>query len=162
MNKNLDLDLHLEQASKLYNEKLKDYSNTFFSVLDDFKKYYVFTHKNPDVDEYQNYFLNSKNQLQNINKDIILLSNKIKKDIEKLNHVVTRVNIQLGDEKDLNGELLKLVQNIKNSNNGSSLLLDETTSIYNKQYLYNTELVILIFILGGLIIKCLNPSKSNH
>jgi hypothetical protein len=143
----------LQQQPQKYNEKLTTLSDTFFSVLDDFKKYYVFTNKNPEVDEYQSYFMNNKNQLQNINKEVVLLSNDIKKDMELLNNAITRINIQLYDEKELNGELIKLINNLKNSNNGSNLLLDETTAIYNKQYLYNTELLIACIILLVLIVS---------
>ena len=143
----------LQKQTQQYNEKLTTLSETFFSVLDDFKKYYVYTNKNPEVNEYQNYFLNNKSQLQNINKEVILLSNDIRKDMELLNNAITRINIQLNDEKELNGELLKLINNLKNSNNGSNLLLDETTAIYNKQYLYNTELFITCIILLILIVS---------
>jgi hypothetical protein len=143
----------LQQQTQQYNEKLTTLSDTFFSVLDDFKKYYVFTNKNPEVNEYQNYFMNNKSQLQNINKEVVLLSNDIRKDMELLNNAITRINIQLHDEKELNGELLKLINNLKNSNNGSNLLLDETTAIYNNQYLYNTELLITCIILLVLIVS---------
>ena len=153
------MNLDLQGASIKYNEKLNNLSSTFLSVLDDFKKYYVFTHKNPNVNEYQNYFLNNKSQLQNINKEVILISNDIKKDIEKIDYAVTRINAQLSDEKELNGELIKLVQNLKNSNNGSSMLLDETTTIYNNQYLLNLELGVCIFILLILIGKNLKTQQ---
>lgn len=143
----------LQQQTQQYNEKLTTLSDTFFSVLDDFKKYYVFTNKNPEVNEYQNYFMNNKSQLQNINKEVVLLSNDIRKDMELLNNAITRINIQLYDEKELNGELLKLINNLKNSNNGSNLLLDETTAIYNTQYLYNSELLITCIILLVLIVS---------
>ena len=150
--------INLEPETQKYNEKLNTLSNTFFSVLDDFKKYYVFTYKNPEVDEYQNYFLNNKSQLQNLNKEVILISNDIKKDIEKLNLIISRINLQLGDEKELNGELLKLVQNLQNSNNSSDLLLEETTSIYNKQYLYNLEISFGIFLLIVLLFLSLKQN----
>ena len=145
------MDLELQGQSLKNNDQLNTYTSTFTSILDDFKKYYVFTNQYPDVAEYQNYFLNNKTQLQNINRDVILLTNSIKKDIEQLDYMVTRINTQLGDEKELNKELLKLMENMKNSNNGSSLLLDETTAIYNKQYLLNVELLIGIFLVSGLI-----------
>ena len=37
-----------------FDEKINNIKTSFFSVLDDFKKYYVFYNKNPEVDEYQN------------------------------------------------------------------------------------------------------------
>jgi len=148
----MNFSVDLQPETKIYQEKLNTLTSTFLSALDDFKKYYVFTFKNPEVDEYQNFFLNSKSQLQNINKEVILVSNDIKKDIEKINFIVNKINIQLGNEKELNGEMLNLFNNLQNSNNGSSLLLEETTNIYNKQYLYNCEIALGIFILFILIL----------
>ena len=40
-------------------EKINSINSSFLSALDDFKKYYIFYHKNPDVDEYSDNFLNS-------------------------------------------------------------------------------------------------------
>ena len=37
--------------AKKFNEKIKTIKDSFLSALDDFKKYYVFFHKNPEVDE---------------------------------------------------------------------------------------------------------------
>lgn len=143
----------LQPQTNQYNEKINTLSNTFFSVLADYKKYYVFTNKNPEVNEYQNYFLNSEFQLQDINKNMVDLINNIKKDTEKLGSTTNRINMQLENEKELNGKLEKLLSNLQNSNNGSTIMLDESTIIYNKQYLWNIEIFIGIIILCGLIAK---------
>ena len=52
------------------------------SVLDDFKKYYVFYNKNPEYSEYQQMFENIKGNLQNINSELFMISNNIEKDTE--------------------------------------------------------------------------------
>ena len=116
------LENNLQPEAERYNEKINSLSEQFFSVLDDFTKYYVFYNKNPEVNEYQQIYLNNKSQLQNLNKNVFLLTNDIEKDIEKLNYIVTRLNAKLGDEKDLNGELLHLFGNLKNTTNSSSVM----------------------------------------
>ena len=72
------------QANK-FDEKIKGIKNSFFSALDDFKKYYVFYNKNPEVDEYQNFFATSKGHLQGLNSDIFVVTNSIQKNIKDLN-----------------------------------------------------------------------------
>ena len=97
-----------------FNEKIKTIKGSFFSALDDFKKYYVYYNKNPEVDEFQNFFANSKGQLQNLNSEIFLVTNNIQKKIHDLDTEMQMISHKLNDEKDVNGELLKLIQKIHN------------------------------------------------
>ena len=140
-------DLELISATKAYDEKLNSLYNSFFYALEDYKKYYIYTKKNPNVEDYEKNFLNSQYQLQTINKQVLSLSNDIKNDLEEINNIVSLINLQLSNEKELNQELVKLVENLNNTNNGSSILLNDTSFIYSKQYLYNVELFICISVL---------------
>jgi len=151
---------NLEPQTLKYEENLENLKQTFFSLLDDFKKYYVLSNKNIDVEEYQRFFLDSKTQLQKINKEILLTTNDIQKDILKLNKLVSLLNSKLGTEKELNNELIKLINNLKNSNNSSNTMLEDETFIYNSQYLHNFELMILILIIIFLIVKGLKLSTK--
>lgn len=149
----MTINLEYQPQTNNYNEKLNNLSSSFFSLIDDYKKYYVYTNKNPEVNEYQNYFFNAETQLQNTNKAVINLTNLIKNDIKQLDKLINDLNIKLSTEKALNKELSKLILNLKNDNNGSSIMLDETTIMYNKQYLWNIEIFIGIIILCILIIN---------
>jgi hypothetical protein len=150
----------LEPEPKEYKNKLNTIVQQFSSVLDDFKKYYVFTNKNPEVDEYQHFYLENKSQLQNFNKDVFLIRNDIEQNIKKLNYIVTRLNAKLSSEKELNKELVKLVDGLKQNDNGSSIMLYDTTYIYYQQYLLNIEMVIGILTLIYLLFV-LFKKKSN-
>ena len=72
----------LIDESKAFNERINNTKNSFFSVLDDYKRYYVYYNKNPEVTEFQNYYSNSKGQLRQLSKDMLLLSNNINNHIE--------------------------------------------------------------------------------
>ena len=65
-----------------FDEKIDSIKEQFFSALDDFKKYYVYYNKNPEVNEFQNYYATSKGQLQTMSKDLFLTTNDIDKNIE--------------------------------------------------------------------------------
>jgi len=142
-----------------FNEKIKTIKDSFFSALDDFKKYYVFFHKNPEVDEYQNFFTNSKEQLQKFNAEIFLVTNQIQKNIKDLDMEMRMVSKKLEDEKKLNEELMKLINQIKTTQDGSAIMIDDAKEEYNIQYYKNWEMFMGIVIFMVISVKLL--SKPN-
>ena len=74
----------MESQADKFTEQINNIKSSFFPALDDFKKYYVYYNKNPEVDEFQNFYANSKGQLQSLNSDMFLLTNNIQKSIQNL------------------------------------------------------------------------------
>ncbi len=136
--------------SKEFNEKINTIKSQFFSLLDDFKKYYLYYNKNPEVNEFQNYYVNSKSQLQGMNKDLFLTTNNIDKYIETLNNKMSSISEQLVDEKTLNKEMVEVISNLENTQNGSEILITNSKSKYNEQYLKNWEVFIGIVVVVSL------------
>ena len=145
--------------AKQFEEKIDTIKTQFFSALDDFKKYYVYYNKNPEVDEFQNYYLNSKSQLQNMSRDLFLATNSIDKNIEQLDTQMAGVSVKLEAEKKLNGELTKILSNLENTQTGSEILIDNSKDIYNAQYYNNWEIFVGILIVSGLLVKLFKPSS---
>ena len=143
--------------SKRFNEKINSIRSQFFSALDDFKKYYVYFNKNPEVDEFQNYYSNSKAQLQTMSQDLSLTTATINQTIKKLYEDISIISEKLENEKELNKELMELVANLDNTHSGSKILIDDSKRLYNKQYYKNIELVfgmiIIIMLLSALLKK---------
>ena len=98
----------IEEANQ-FNEKINNINAQFFSALDDFKKYYVYYNKNPEVTEFQNYYANSKGQLQSLSKELVTTTNNINKSIESLDAEMSSNAIQLEREKKRNKELFGLI-----------------------------------------------------
>ena len=145
-----------------FDEKIKNIKNSFFSALEDFQKYYVFYNKNPEVDEYQNFFANSKGQLQGLNSDMFLVTNNIQKKITDLDAEMRVISNKLKAEKELNGELLTLINKIQTTQDGSAIMIDDAKNEYNILYYKNWELFIGILIFTGISIKMLvRPSISS-
>lgn len=136
-----------------YDEKIDNLKTEFFSVLDDYKKYYVYYNKNPEVNEFQNYYSNSKNQLQTISKKLYSITDEIKANIEKLDKDMLLVAKNLEEEKDKNAKLTMLYNNLDNTQNGSEILITDTKSEYNKQYYTNINMFIGILIISSLLVK---------
>jgi len=140
----------IEEANR-FNEKINNINAQFFSALDDFKKYYVYYNKNPEVTEFQNYYANSKGQLQSLSKELVTTTNNINKSIESLDAEMSSNAIQLEREKKTNKELTKLVFNLENTQNGSEILIDDTKVNYNIQYYKNWELIAGILVTGIML-----------
>ena len=150
----------IEEASQ-FNEKINNINAQFFSALDDFKKYYVYYNKNPEVTEFQNYYANSKGQLQSLSKELVTTTNNINKSIESLDTEMSSNAIQLEREKKRNKELTKLVFNLENTQNGSEILIDDTKLNYNIQYYKNWELIAGILVTGIMLGRWFSVKKLN-
>jgi hypothetical protein len=150
----------LIKQAKQFNEQIDNIKSQFFSALDDFKKYYVYYNKNPEVNEFQNYYANSKSQLQTISKDLFLTTNNIDKNIEDLDNEMTNISIQLENEKKLNKEMSELINNLQNTQNGSEILIDDSKTKYNIQYYKNLEIFIGILIISGFLTKLVISVKK--
>jgi len=137
--------------SKQFNEKINTIKSQFFSALDDFKKYYVYFNKNPEVNEFQNYYANSKGQLQTMSRELFLTTNNIHQNIEELDEQMSSISVKLEEEEKLYKKLMELLQNFDNTHNGSKILIDDSKKKYNIQYYKNVELFIGIIIIIGLL-----------
>jgi len=147
----------LIDEAKQFDEKINIIKTQFFSALDDFKKYYVYYNKNPEVNEFQNYYTNSKSQLQSMSRDLFLTTNNINKYIENLDKNMSSIGVKLEDEKKLNQELMKKLSNLENTQNGSEILIDNSKDTYNKQYYYNWEMFIGVIIISKILINLFKP-----
>jgi len=146
--------------AKQIEDKIDNIRNQFFSALDDFKKYYVYFNKNPEVNEFQNYYANSKGQLQSMTSELFLTTNNIDKSIDMLNSQMQSVTVKLTDEKKLNIQLKKVLKDLYNTKEGSEELIDDSKEEYNQQYFYNWELIMGIFIVSGLLTYVFKTKNS--
>ena len=143
-----------------FNEKINTIKSQFFSALDDFKKYYVYYNKNPEVNEFQNYYVNSKGQLQNMSRDLFLTTNNIDKNIEALDKQMSAISVQLDDEKKLNKEMMELIANLENTQNGSEVLIDDSKEKYNQQWTRNLEIFLGIVFVSVCLGKLFKSNTS--
>ena len=150
----------IEEANQ-FNEKINTINAQFFSALDDFKKYYVYYNKNPEVTEFQNYYANSKGQLQSLSKELVTTTNNINKSIKSLDAEMSSNAIQLEREKKTNTELTKLVFNLENTQNVSEILIDDSKTNYNIQYYKNWELIAGILGIGIMLGRWFTVKKLN-
>jgi hypothetical protein len=63
------------------------------------------------------------------------------------------ISIKLEEEKKLNGELVKILTNLQNTQNVSEILIDDSKVAYNIQYYNNVEIIVGILIVAGMLVK---------
>jgi hypothetical protein len=143
----------MDPKAKQFKEKINSINSSFLSALDDFKKYYVFYHKNPEVDEYSNHFVNSKGQLQALSGEMFATTNIIQKNIETLNDTMEEISSKLTNEKDKYAKMDKLFTSLKGTESGSNILINDSKTEFNLLFFKNIELFIGILIILGLMVS---------
>ena len=156
-------DTEFTGMAKQFDEKINTIQMQFFSVLGDFRKYYVFYNKNPEVSEFENYYANSKGQLQTLSSNLFSTTNNIDKIIEELNKEMSLVSLRLEKAKKLNAELTQKLENLENTQNGSEIMLDDSKDAYTIQYYKNWQMFIGVIGLTVLILKIYKmPIKATN
>jgi hypothetical protein len=149
----------MEQEANQTLDKINGLKSQFASVLDDFKKYYVYYNKNPEVDEFQKGYLNSKSQLQNILKELFKLSDNVTKETEELNKLIAQANRKIAVEKNLNNKLNNMVTGLTSTNASSQVLIDDSKEEYNNQYMKLWEMILGLLLVGGILAYKFNSKE---
>ena len=143
----------MNPEAKIYQEQINNKANSFLSALDDFKKYYVYYNKNPEVQEYNKNFTDSKEQLQTLSSDVFEITNTIQRKIEEKNRAMSGIEMKLKRQKVISQEQEKAVNNLKSVQAGSSVMIDDSKTDYIFNYYKNIEIFIGILILLGLLVS---------
>jgi hypothetical protein len=136
------------QANQFHTQINNTIKTQFFSALDDFKKYYVYHYKNPEVNEFQNYYATSKGQLQSLSTNLSGLTKAINQHILGLDNHLSTLATQLQKEKQLYHKISGLASDLTATQNGSELLIHDSKTNYNNQYYSNWELILGIMASG--------------
>jgi len=147
-----DLKNQIANADK-YKEELNVLNEKFYSILDDFKKYYIFFNKNPEVDEYQQMFSNIKDNIESINSKLFTINTNLQQTIDDINIKIQQINVEIQKEKTKNTELKNNVGIINNKRTSSGILINNYKELYNNTYYFNITIVFGILILSYLFYK---------
>ena len=152
---------------KEFEVKIMTLKETLPHILDDYKKYYVFHHINPEYGEYQQMFENIKNNLHKENSDLSDITNKVDKNNEDINKKLIIIDRLIRKEKEQNKMLKKKLGILHNEYNGSDEMINNFKYIYNENYLTNWSLFIGSLITVILIMSLFNqkglvPIAATH
>jgi CCR4-NOT transcriptional regulation complex NOT5 subunit len=145
-----------------FNNKIKTIQEKLPTILDDFKKYYVFFNKNPTYSEYQTIYENLKGNLNSISNELLSITSDVEKNTQNIGEFLLKINESIEKEKNKNSKLKSIVSNINNSYNGSRIMVSQYKERYNSKYYNNILLFIGIIISGTALIKVFaNKSPVN-
>jgi hypothetical protein len=132
--------------SSEFRNKINELTQQLPAILSDFVKYYVFYNKNPEYEEYRNFYFNAKNNLIKIGSDAFALSNNIQYNTDKLNEKMNCLNIAINKERKINRKLKIGLGIIENKNDASEELINDYEQIYQLNYLKNFGLFLSIIV----------------
>lgn len=143
----MDLKEQIDQYNKYPNsntfrEKINQLEQQMPAILDDYKKYYIFFNKNPEVSEYQRSFENIENNMREINNNLANIATNISETIGEMNNDLLDLNEKIENEKVKNKRLNKVLGNVKNEQNGANEMIDDYTETYNMFYLRNIAMIV--------------------
>lgn len=140
-------------SESTYNEQLESLNSQFYSLLDDFKKYYIFSNKNPEYQDYTNAYARVKSDIQNINSQVFKISEDAESALTKLIDDATDINNKIGTEKQTQLKLKKSLGLIQPNTNSANLMIMNYKELYNEQYVKNITIFIGIFLSVYTILK---------
>ena len=88
-----------------------------------------------------------------MSRELFLTTNNINKNMVALDTLVSSISTQLDDEEELYNQLMELLENIDNTQDGSQILINDSKKKYNDQYYKNVEIFIGIIIGIMLLVK---------
>lgn len=139
--------LEIENIDETF-EKIQTFKNQFGSILDEYKDAYVNYKVHPDIPEYKARFDAFDTLLNNVNKEVFIVTNEIDAKTNQLNAQIVKLNENIERERSLNGKLLFYKQQASGLGDGSSVMIDNTTELYKSQYISNINIFLGILLLA--------------
>jgi hypothetical protein len=139
--------------SSIFLNKLNILKQQLPSILDDFKKYYIFYNKNPENSEYQQMFENIKNNLNNINSQLFMVKNNVQSETNKLNKNMVYLNKLIQNDKEINIDIKDKLRRTYDKNYSTSELISDYNKMYEIEYLRNWALFL------SIVLVCITVSR---
>jgi len=136
-----------------YNEQLDALNSQFYSILDDYKKYYIFFNKNPDYQDYATAYANVKSNIQSINSNVFRISGEAESALNKLMEDTKDINAKIQEEKILNEKLKNNLGLIKTNTASANVMISNYKEVYREQYIRNLTTFLGLFLSTFVIFK---------
>lgn len=128
-------------SDKIY-EKIDETNRQFISSLGDYVDSYVNYLLNASSNTYWDTYQNNKTIAINNKDKLKQLSYSIGSDTSNMLVASSETKNMISDEDKYYKKLLKKINNIKGTDNGSSLLINESVELYKSQYIDNSILIV--------------------
>ena len=135
-----------------FNDVLNDIMEKMPFLLDIYNSAYVYYNMAPSNQEYQNAFMNVKNNIISTSGTLFALSNDIESNIKLITNYLKILDDRIQQEKILNEEIKTKIDSDTNKNNASNKMINDYKEIYKLKYLNNFNMLLGI-IFGFFVCK---------
>jgi len=129
-------------------------------LLDEFKINYVLYHSEMENEEYFQAYMNIKNNVEQLNKDLANIENNIENNVVELNERMKQLNLLIQEERIKNRELKFKLGITENKYNSSEEMINDYVEMYNVDYLKNFSMIIGILGLSAFLYKNFTKSQT--
>lgn len=133
-------------------EKAQALASAFRSARPDFQKYFVYYHKNPESDEFQRFYLQAKGQLHQLSQEAVRITQTAQRQTQALARADQATQKKLQWERQRRARLGKTRRQLEQTYQGTEQSVDDVAAQYQRQYLYNLELLAGAAGLLGLLV----------
>lgn len=133
-----------------YDTTLKDLNKRYYSVIENLAKYFPRNKLYPDYKAYSDPFNRETSEFNKIQTDFFLFKNNLESDIDNLDKDIQSVNERITNTEKENKTLDARLASLRNSNDASHGMLQDTKLLYNQMLTGNW---LLFFILIGVVYK---------
>ena len=141
------------EKPELFTEKIQTLQEQLPAILDDFIKYFVLYHTDPNYPEFETTFNNIKQNLNTMGASLFMVSNNVDINIENINKTFKLLDILITKERRKNRELRRRLGILDDKNNSSKELIDNYNEMYDTDYLRNWGLFLSTIVVGVGISK---------
>ena len=145
-NVNVNVNKNVLTRPSVFSEILHSLNDQFPSLLDDYKKAYVYYKMAPSYGEYENNFTNIQNNIMSANSKLFMTTNSIEQNIDLINSNLVALNENIENEKALNTKLKTNYDLIGSDIGSSKQRIDDYNETYKLKYLNNISIFIGVVI----------------
>jgi chromosome segregation ATPase len=136
-----------------YENTIKELNQRYYLVLDEIVKLFPKQKMYPKYLAYSKPFTNDMTNLNKLQTDFFLFKNSLESDIESLDKDIKLTNEEIDNLEHENKKLSATLESLKNSNNASHGMLEDTKLLYNQQLFGNTLLFLILLGAGYKYLK---------
>lgn len=130
------------ETPEQYIQKLDQLNGGVNLLLDEFKKIYIVSKMNPDIQEYQQQYANIISSINQIQSSLFTISNDVQVNIDEISQKMILLNVLIEKERVLNRKLKRNLGIIENNNSAFTEMIYNYKQIYNINYLRNWALFL--------------------
>lgn len=133
-----------------YDKTLKDLNTRYYSVIENLAKFFPRTKLYPEFEAYSKPFIKDTSEMTKLQSDFFMFKNDLESDIDHLDKDIRSVNEQIASTEKENEELAAKLTALRNTNDASYGMLQDTKLLYNQLLTGNWVLFVLLV---GVIYK---------